>query len=38
LRLRLEIDEPAVGNTAGDGVRHPSYGILGGKAGRTATG
>jgi N-methylhydantoinase B len=34
LRLRLEIDEPAVGNTAGDGVRHPSYGILGGKAGR----
>jgi N-methylhydantoinase B len=34
LRLRLEIDEPAVGNTAGDGVRHPSYGILGGKDGR----
>src|SRR5213083_1488584 len=34
LRLRLEIDEPAVGNTAGDGVRHPSYGILGGKDGK----
>jgi len=34
LKLRLEIDEPAVGNTAGDGVRHPSYGILGGKDGR----
>jgi N-methylhydantoinase B len=34
LRLRLEIDEPAVGNTAGDGVRHPSYGILGGKDGQ----
>ncbi len=34
LTLRLEITEPAVGNTAGDGVRHPSYGILGGKDGR----
>jgi N-methylhydantoinase B len=34
LTLRLEITEPAVGNTAGDGVRHPSYGILGGRDGR----
>ena len=39
LTLRLAITEPAVGNTAGDGVRHPSYGILGGRDGaRTATG
>jgi N-methylhydantoinase B len=34
LLLRLTIAEPAVGNTAGDGVRHPSYGILGGLDGR----
>src|SRR5215469_16379019 len=33
LRLRMETTEPARGNTAGDGVRHPSYGILGGKDG-----
>ena len=25
--------EPALGNTAGDGVRHPAYGVLGGKDG-----
>jgi N-methylhydantoinase B len=34
LRLRMETKEPAVANTAGDGVRHPSYGILGGQDGR----
>ncbi len=34
LTLRLTITEPAVGNTAGDGVRHPSYGILGGQDGK----
>lgn len=34
LTLRLTIDEPAVANTAGDGVRHASYGILGGRDGR----
>jgi N-methylhydantoinase B len=34
LTLRLEITEPAVANTAGDGVRHPSFGILGGQDGR----
>ncbi|HTY78020.1 MAG TPA: hydantoinase B/oxoprolinase family protein [Candidatus Bathyarchaeia archaeon] len=33
LTLRMETTEPARGNTAGDGVRHPSYGILGGKDG-----
>jgi len=33
LRLRVDVDEPAVANTAGDGVRHAAYGILGGKAG-----
>ena len=33
LTLRMETTEPAKGNTAGDGVRHPSYGILGGKDG-----
>ena len=33
LTLRMETTEPAQGNTAGDGVRHPSYGILGGKDG-----
>jgi N-methylhydantoinase B len=33
LRLRMETTELAKGNTAGDGVRHPSYGILGGKDG-----
>jgi N-methylhydantoinase B len=34
LRLRMETTEPAVANTAGDGIRYPSYGILGGKDGR----
>jgi N-methylhydantoinase B len=29
--LRVDTTEPGVANTAGDGVRHPSYGILGGK-------
>lgn len=33
LRLRMETDEPSVANTAGDGVRHGPYGILGGKDG-----
>jgi N-methylhydantoinase B len=33
LKLRMETNEPAVANTAGDGVRHPSYGILGGRDG-----
>ncbi len=34
LRLRVDIDEPGVANTAGDGARHPSFGILGGRDGR----
>ncbi len=29
----VEIDEPALGNTAGDGVRHGACGILGGEDG-----
>jgi N-methylhydantoinase B len=33
LRLRMDIEEPAVANTAGDGVRHAPYGLLGGKDG-----
>lgn len=33
LRLRVETTEPAVANTAGDGTRHPSYGVLGGSDG-----
>jgi N-methylhydantoinase B len=33
LELRMETTEPAVGNTAGDGVRHPAYGVLGGRDG-----
>jgi N-methylhydantoinase B len=33
LRLRVDIDEPAVANTAGDGVRHAPYGLLGGRDG-----
>jgi len=33
LRLRVDIEEPAVANTAGDGVRHAPYGLLGGKDG-----
>jgi N-methylhydantoinase B len=31
LRLRVDIAEPGVANTAGDGVRHTPYGLLGGK-------
>jgi N-methylhydantoinase B len=31
LRLRVDIEEPAVANTAGDGVRHTPYGLFGGK-------
>lgn len=30
LEMRIEVDEPAVANTAGDGVRHGACGILGG--------
>jgi N-methylhydantoinase B len=30
LIMRVEIAEPAVANTAGDGVRHAPYGLLGG--------
>ena len=30
LRLRVDDREPAVANTAGDGVRHAPYGLLGG--------
>jgi N-methylhydantoinase B len=33
LRLRIDTKEDGVANTAGDGVRYPSYGILGGKDG-----
>jgi N-methylhydantoinase B len=33
LELRMETTGPARGNTAGDGVRHPAYGILGGRDG-----
>jgi len=33
LRLRVDTTEAGVANTAGDGTRHPSYGILGGKDG-----
>jgi N-methylhydantoinase B len=33
LELAVEIDEPARANTAGDGVRYPPYGILGGRDG-----
>jgi len=32
-RLRVDTTEEGVANTAGDGTRHPSYGILGGKDG-----
>jgi len=34
LRLRVDVREPAVANTAGDGVRHAPYGLFGGKDGR----
>jgi len=33
LRLRMDTEEPAVANTAGDGIRHAPYGLLGGKDG-----
>src|SRR3989440_1978146 len=33
LRLRVDTTEDGVANTAGDGTRHPSYGILGGRDG-----
>ncbi|PYM54815.1 MAG: 5-oxoprolinase [Candidatus Rokuibacteriota bacterium] len=33
LDLHAEIAEPALANTAGDGIRYPPYGILGGKDG-----
>jgi N-methylhydantoinase B len=33
LRLRVDIEDAAVANTAGDGVRHAPYGLLGGKDG-----
>ncbi|MCL6608613.1 MAG: hydantoinase B/oxoprolinase family protein [Geminicoccaceae bacterium] len=33
LEMRIEVAEPAVANTAGDGVRHGACGILGGKDG-----
>src|SRR5437870_6260439 len=33
LRLRVDVTEPAVANTAGDGVRHAPYGLLGGEDG-----
>jgi N-methylhydantoinase B len=33
LELHMETTEPAKGNTAGDGVRYPAYGILGGRDG-----
>ena len=33
LEFAVEIDEPALGNTAGDGVRHGACGILGGEDG-----
>ncbi|WGY00370.1 hydantoinase B/oxoprolinase family protein [Nocardioides sp. QY071] len=33
LRLKMETTAAAVANTAGDGVRHPSYGIAGGHDG-----
>jgi N-methylhydantoinase B len=34
LDLEMEIDQPARANTAGDGVRHAPYGLLGGEDGR----
>jgi N-methylhydantoinase B len=34
VEMTVETDEPAVGNTAGDGVRHGACGILGGKDGQ----
>src|SRR4029079_1451718 len=34
LHRRGDMEEPAVANTAGDGVRHAPYGLLGGKEGK----
>ena len=34
LRLRVDTTEPGSANTAGDGTRHPSFGILGGLDGQ----
>jgi len=34
LRLRVDTTAPGSANTAGDGTRHPSFGILGGLDGR----
>src|SRR5581483_4797297 len=34
LEFAVEIEEPALGNTAGDGVRHGACGILGGEDGQ----
>ncbi|HUG37717.1 MAG TPA: hydantoinase B/oxoprolinase family protein, partial [Candidatus Limnocylindrales bacterium] len=33
LKLRLETEQPGLANTAGDGVRHSAYGLLGGSDG-----
>lgn len=33
LEMRIEVEEPALANTAGDGVRHGACGILGGQDG-----
>jgi N-methylhydantoinase B len=33
LTMRVEIEQPAVANTAGDGVRHAPYGLFGGRDG-----
>jgi len=33
LRLRVDVEQTGVANTAGDGVRHAPYGLLGGKDG-----
>ena len=33
LRLRVDVEEPGVANTAGDGARHAPYGLLGGRDG-----
>jgi N-methylhydantoinase B len=35
LEMVIETDKPALGNTAGDGVRHGARGMLGGKDGAT---
>lgn len=34
LEMRIETTEPALANTAGDGVRHAPYGLFGGRDGR----